>query len=100
MVRNPRLHCLPPVPLSHWLHCLTHTFLTGYTAISKDVVNITKPVLLLTAARDPIGTPALAEGSTRPYATNLKVQEIDSGHFLMLEKANEVNKAMEAFFEI
>ena len=61
--------------------------------------NITKPVLLLTAAKDPIGTPARAEAGTRPYAPDLRVRQIDSGHFMMLEKADEVNEAMRAFFE-
>lgn len=43
--------------------------------------------------------PARAERSTRPYAPDFRVQEIDSGHFLMLEKADEVNKAISEFFE-
>lgn len=56
-------------------------------------------MLLLTASNDPIGTPAAAESLTRPYAPDLRVQQITSGHFLMLEKANEVNKAMNDFLE-
>ncbi|KAL8777449.1 MAG: hypothetical protein Q9213_007863 [Squamulea squamosa] len=60
---------------------------------------LTKPVLLLTAANDPISTPAVAENSTRPFAQDLRVQQISAGHFLMLEKADEVNKAMNDFFE-
>ena len=73
--------------------------LTTTADISKSAANLSKPVLLLTAGKDPIGTPARAEGSTRPYAPDLRVQEIDSGHFMMLEKADEVNKAMSDFFE-
>ena len=68
-------------------------------AIPHSAAIITKPVLLLTAAEDPIGTPARAEAGTRPYAPDLHVQQIDSGHFMMLEKADEVNEAMRAFFE-
>ena len=68
-------------------------------AISQAQNTIKRPVLLLTATRDPLGTPRLADGSTRPYAANLRVKAIDAGHFLMLEKAKEVNGAMEAFFE-
>ena len=68
-------------------------------AIPHTRVNITKPVLLLTAAKDPIGTPARAEAGTRPYVPDSRVQQIDSGHFMMLEKANEVNEALSAFFE-
>ena len=69
------------------------------TAIPKSAYNFTKPVLLLTATDDPLGTPALAENSTRPYAPDLTVRAIKSGHFLMLEKANEVNEALKAFIE-
>ena len=68
-------------------------------AIPQSAANLTKPVLLLTAANDPIGTPALVEALTRPYAPDLKVQQIASGHFMMLEKADEVNKAMSDFLE-
>ena len=68
-------------------------------AIPHSAANITKPVLLLTAAKDPIGTPTRAEAGTRPYAPDLRVQQIDSGHFLMLEKADEVNEAIWNFFE-
>lgn len=68
-------------------------------AIPKSAANLTKPVLLLTAAKDPIGTPARAERSTKPYAPDFRVQKIDSGHFMMLEKADEVNKALIEFFE-
>ena len=67
-------------------------------AIPTSAANLTKPVLLLTASNDPIGTPAIAENSTRPYAPDLRVQEITAGHFLMLEKADEVNKALDGFF--
>ncbi|CAF9934994.1 MAG: hypothetical protein HETSPECPRED_009423 [Heterodermia speciosa] len=67
--------------------------------IPKSAQNLTKPVLLLTAAQDPIGTPDRAERSTSPFASSFEVQEIDSGHFLMLEKADEVNKALSEFFE-
>ena len=69
------------------------------TVIPKSAQNLTKPVLLLTAAQDPIGTPDRAERSTSPFASSFEVQEIDSGHFLMLEKADEVNKALSEFFE-
>ena len=67
--------------------------------IPDFATNLTKPVLLLTAANDPIGTPGRAEGSTRPYAPDFQVKEITSGHFMMLEKADEVNEALNEFFE-
>ena len=68
-------------------------------AIPLSAVNLTKPVLLLTASQDPIGAPQTAEGSTLPFASDIRVQAIDSGHFLMLEKADEVNEAIRIFLE-
>lgn len=85
--------------LAHTRGNCTGATLTTTAVIPKSATNLTKPVLLLTAAKDPIGTPARAERSTRPYAPALRVQEIDSGHFMMLEKADEVNKAINEFFE-
>ena len=70
-----------------------------YVAIPKSVFNLSKPVLLVTALKDPIGIPVAAEGSTRPYAPQLQIQGVDSGHFLMLEKADEVNEAIRTFVE-
>lgn len=72
---------------------------TPHTAIPPPASNLIRPVLLITASNDPVGTPGLAEGSTRPYAPDLRVHQIESGHFLMLEKAEEVNEAMRVFFE-
>ncbi|KAG8533950.1 uncharacterized protein KY384_001692 [Bacidia gigantensis] len=67
--------------------------------IPTSAANITKPVLLLTATNDPIGTPKRAEQGLRSFAPDLKVQAIDSGHFMMVEQADEVNKAISDFFE-
>ena len=69
------------------------------TAIPTSSANLTKPVLLLTATKDPIGTPGRAELSTRPFAPDLRVKGIESGHFLMVEKADEVNEALRKFIE-
>ncbi len=59
---------------------------------------IPRPVLLVTAALDPIGLPATAEAVTRPYAPDLRVQSIEAGHWVQLEKADETNQALDAFF--
>ncbi|KAG8528160.1 uncharacterized protein KY384_007077 [Bacidia gigantensis] len=73
--------------------------LADENTIPKSAANITKPVLLVTAANDTVGTPAAAEAQTRPYAPDLNEHQVDSGHFVMLERADEVNKAMSDFFE-
>ena len=68
-------------------------------AIPASATNFTKPVLLLTASKDPVGTPMRAELSTRSYAPDFHLKKIDSGHFLMLEKADDVNQALHEFLE-
>ena len=35
----------------------------------------------------------------RPWVKDLLVKEMDSGHFVQAEKANEVNKTLEEFIE-
>jgi soluble epoxide hydrolase / lipid-phosphate phosphatase len=35
----------------------------------------------------------------RPLVPDLKVEKVDGGHWLQLEKADEVNKTLERFIE-
>ena len=70
-----------------------------FTVIPKFAQNLIKSVLLLIAAQDSIGTSDRAERSISPFASSFEVQKIDSGHFLMLKKADQVNKALSDFFE-
>ena len=95
--KPPRSPHIPfPLPLPY---ILTKFFFLLITVIPASAQNLTKPVLLLTAAQDPVGTPDRAERSTSPFAPVFSVRGIDSGHFLMLEKAEEVNEALRGFFE-
>lgn len=57
-----------------------------------------KPVLLVTASKDPVGLPSTAIGGTQPFAPDLRIVPIEAGHWVQLEKRNEVNAALEAFF--
>ncbi|KAL8727336.1 MAG: hypothetical protein Q9166_006104 [cf. Caloplaca sp. 2 TL-2023] len=85
--------------LNHYRANYRNLSLADENAIPPSAANLTKPTLLLTARNDPVGTPTRAEGSTRPFAPDLRVKEIVAGHFLMLEKAGDVNEAMRTFFE-
>ena len=89
-----------PIQSIHLQRLRTVRKLTIVLAIPSTAKNITKPVLLLTASKDPIGTPARAELSTRPFAPDMRVKQIDAGHFMMLEKADEVNEALREFFDM
>lgn len=66
---------------------------------SEESYHIKVPALLVTCARDYIAVPKMQEGLMRPWVKDLVVKEMDSGHFVQAEKADEVNKTLEEFIE-
>ncbi|KAL8702612.1 MAG: hypothetical protein Q9201_004218 [Fulgogasparrea decipioides] len=60
---------------------------------------IHSPTLLVTSAKDYVGVPAMQEERMRPFAKDLEVQNLDCGHWVQLEKANEVNEILKKFFD-
>lgn len=58
-----------------------------------------KPVLLLVAAKDVVGMPAMQLEPTQAYAPNLTVEELAAGHWLQLEAKDEVNQALRNLFD-
>ena len=67
--------------------------------VPEEKYHIQAPALLVTCARDYIAVPKMQEGLMRPWVKDLLVKEMDSGHFVQAEKADEVNKALEEFIE-
>jgi pimeloyl-ACP methyl ester carboxylesterase len=57
------------------------------------------PALIVLANRDAFGIPALQEKTTTACIPDLRVKSVDAGHWLMLEKEDEVNKYLQDFFE-
>jgi len=55
------------------------------------------PVLMISAARDPIAGGARAVEGMRAVVDNLKVETLPTGHWVQLEKADEVNRLLEDF---
>lgn len=56
------------------------------------------PVLLITAIHDKIGRPELEERRMRSFATtNLRVEQVDTGHWPHMERKDEVNDYIEIF---
>jgi soluble epoxide hydrolase / lipid-phosphate phosphatase len=56
------------------------------------------PVLLITANRDIVATAAVMEKGMRTFAEDVRVKELNTGHWLQLEAREEVNKILEGFF--
>lgn len=60
---------------------------------------IRKPVLLITSARDPIAIPNLIENTTRELVPDLRVGNVNAGHWAHLEARDSVNLYLEVFFD-
>lgn len=56
-------------------------------------------MLLLLAENDAISLPSAQLETTRRTALNLTVKQLQTGHWIMLEAANEVNSELESFFQ-
>jgi soluble epoxide hydrolase/lipid-phosphate phosphatase len=60
---------------------------------------VTYPVLLVTTLQDPICLPSMAIASATPWCSNLTVRELDTGHWVMLEKPDELNATIDEFLQ-
>lgn len=74
-----------------------HAFIT--IAIPKERYILTHPVLQVATLRDPIGIPEIAKYATPAMCTNSTVRDIDAGHWVMLEKPNELNAIIDEYLE-
>ena len=59
---------------------------------------VAAPVLMIVANNDPLSN-EIAINAMHPYIANLKVVRIDSGHWIQIEKKEEVNVILEDFFK-
>ena len=78
--------------------------LRGINSEDEDEVRsmpgiIEQPSLFIGAERDPVGLPAQQLMATLPYAPRMHVKSVDSGHFLHIEQADEVNEHLYEFFQ-
>jgi pimeloyl-ACP methyl ester carboxylesterase len=56
------------------------------------------PVLLITANKDIVASAQIMEAGIRQFADDVRVEEVNTGHWVHLEAKNEVNAYLEAFF--
>ncbi|KAL8687440.1 MAG: hypothetical protein Q9218_006387 [Villophora microphyllina] len=68
-------------------------------ALPPERYHINKPALLITCSKDRVGIPTINIEGMKPYAKQLEVETFDSGHWVQLEKANEVNEILKRFLD-
>ncbi len=57
------------------------------------------PVLMIATSRDPVsGGPRAVEGMRQLMKGEFKAETLDSGHWVQLEKMDEVNKILDGWF--
>ncbi|CAG5186751.1 uncharacterized protein ALTATR162_LOCUS11693 [Alternaria atra] len=79
-------------------------FLQGINSADEDEIRSTsgmieQPALFIAAQRDTVGVPALQLNMTLPFSPALQIRTVDAGHFVHIEKAEEVNEALHEFFQ-
>jgi soluble epoxide hydrolase / lipid-phosphate phosphatase len=65
--------------------------------IPQDRYKLTLPVLVIATLRDVICLPEMARRATSGFCTNATVRDIDTGHWAMLEKPDEINAFIDEF---
>lgn len=68
-------------------------------AVPHERQQIHKPALLVLCTKDYVAIPATQEEGMRPFAKDMEVESLESGHWVQLEKADEVNEILKKFFE-
>ena len=68
-------------------------------SLAPERSHIQQPTLLISAEKDLIAITAMQEQGMRPFVKDLRVETVDCGHWLQLEKPNEINRLLGKFFE-
>ncbi|KAF8573427.1 alpha/beta-hydrolase [Ramaria rubella] len=66
-------------------------------AVPKERYKITHPVLQILCLRDSICVPDIMRANTVAWCTNAVIRELDTSHWPMFEKPDELNAAMDDF---
>lgn len=77
---------------------LSNINLADDAAIPPQNRHITKPALFIACAKDYVAVPRLQEEGMRPWVADLRVKELDSAHWVQLQRREEVNRALQKFF--
>lgn len=66
-------------------------------AIPEERYKLTHPVLMVTTLQDNICLSTIAKAVTSATCTNATVRELDTGHWAMLEKPDELNTVIDEY---
>ncbi|RDW63563.1 hypothetical protein BP6252_11108 [Coleophoma cylindrospora] len=87
-------------PPTNWYKVITRKLNNPDEAeCAKTHTPIKQPVLLVTAAQDRICVAAIQEAITKPHTEDLRIESLDTAHWVQLEKPDETNTVLESFFE-
>ena len=67
--------------------------------IPEENYHVKKPTLFIACAKDYVAVPQMQEAGMKPWVKDLRIVLIDSAHFVQLERREEVNRALEDFFD-
>jgi soluble epoxide hydrolase/lipid-phosphate phosphatase len=84
------------------LFSITYNFrilLICNTEIPTPAHTLSHPTLLISSTDNVITVTANFAEQMRPLVPDLKVERVSGGHWLQLEKADEVNKILDEFME-
>ena len=68
-------------------------------SLAPERSHIQQPTLLICADKDVIAIAAMQEQGMRPFVKDLKIEHVDSGHWVQLEKPEKVNRILATFLE-
>ncbi|THX79719.1 alpha/beta-hydrolase [Aureobasidium pullulans] len=80
------------------------SYLRGIKSADEDEIRsmsgvIEQPSLFIGAEKDSVGIPSEQLLSTLPFAPGMQIRTVSAGHFLHIEKADEVNEVLYNFIQ-
>lgn len=76
---------------------LSNINLADDAAIPPENHRITKPALFIACKKDFVAVPRLQVEGMRPWVEDLRVKELDSAHWVQLQRREEVNRTLQGF---
>lgn len=69
------------------------------TQLASEDSQFDQPTLLVTCSRDPVAVANMQEETTKQYAKNLRIKQLETGHWVQLEQPSKVNEIIQEFVE-